>query len=56
MFHQANAIPTTTLDNKSLLDYWYEVVMAKLATYINLTGTVPFPVKVCRRAMNKEKC
>ncbi|CAM9875608.1 unnamed protein product, partial [Sphacelaria rigidula] len=42
MFHQANVIPTPTpTGKKSLLEYWYEVVFAKMAEFIN---TDSFPI------------
>lgn len=48
MFHQANVVPTSTpLGEMSLLEYWYEVVLEKMALYLNLQGDDPFPVKVC---------
>lgn len=53
MFHQANVIPTdialddgTVVVDTSTLEYWYQVVLAKMARYLNLQGTAPFPVKV----------
>ncbi len=47
MFHQANVIPTPTpVGEKSLLEYWYEVVLERMARYLNLQGDEPFPVKV----------
>lgn len=50
MFHQANVVPTTVPSGtKSLLEYWYEVVMAKMATYLNLQGSEPFPLQVWLR-------
>ena len=60
MFHQANVIPTTiktTVDGaeatvyRSLLEHWYEVVMAYMADYLNLEGTDPFVLTV--RALGK---
>lgn len=46
MFHQANVIPTTTpTGQKSLLEYWYEVVFAKLAEFIN-TDSFPITVRI----------
>lgn len=45
MFHQANVIKTNTpTGEKSLLEYWYEIVLAKIAQFIN---TDVFPIKVC---------
>lgn len=50
MFHQANVIPTATpTGTKSLLEYWYEVVFAKLAEFIN-TNTFPITVRIDFRA------
>lgn len=47
MFHQANVIPTTVpTGTYSLLEYWYDVVMTKMATYLNLQGTDSFPLRV----------
>lgn len=53
MFHQANVIPTditlddgTVLEDTSTLEYWYKVVLEKMALYLNLLGTDPFPLKV----------
>ncbi|CAB1107791.1 unnamed protein product [Ectocarpus sp. CCAP 1310/34] len=46
MFHQANVVPTSTpLGEMSLLEYWYEVVLKKMALYLNLQGDDPFPIK-----------
>lgn len=53
MFHQANVVPTDiTLDDGTViadittLEYWYQVVLEKMALYLNLQGTDPFPAKV----------
>lgn len=49
MMHQANVVPTPTpLGNTdiSLLEYWYEVVLERIARYLNLQGDKPFPLKV----------
>lgn len=47
MFHQANLVPTPTpVGEKSLLEYWYEVVLERMARYLNLQGDESFPLKV----------
>lgn len=55
MFHQANVVSTpwpntpnlavnpTPSDNPSLLEYWYQRVLAQMAKFIN---TSVFPIKV----------
>lgn len=59
MFHQANVVPTddlppigeTEFESVSLLEYWYNVVLEELSSYINIKAPVehPFPVRVrCR--------
>lgn len=53
MFHQANVVPTdielgdgTVVKDTTLLEYWYQVVLKKMALYLNLKGTDPFPARV----------
>lgn len=47
MFHQTNVVSTTVpTGTKSLLAYWYEVVLGKMSTFLNLKGADPFPVRV----------
>lgn len=40
MFHQLNVIPAADVEGKSLLEYWYERVMATFSSFVT------FPVKV----------
>ena len=53
MFHQANVVPTdiplgdgSVVKDTTLLEYWYEVVLDKMAFYLNMKGKDPFPARV----------
>lgn len=60
MFHQANVIPTevpgwtadgttTTMEESSILLYWYRIILEELSKYINIKDAASaFPVRVTK--------
>ena len=66
MFHQANVVSTSwaaagdnmavnpvPTDSPSLLEYWYERVLAHMAMFIN---TSTFPIKVSSKMFRSPSC